>query len=87
MVSVPVLSKTMVSTRLKSLITSLPFRSTPCRAPLPIPATLETGTPITSAPGQPRTNIVMANSTSREINQTMKPGRERREYSTWRICR
>jgi hypothetical protein len=48
---------------------------------------LETGTPITSAPGQPRTNIVMANSTSREINQTMKPGRERREYSTWRICR
>ncbi|MPM44048.1 hypothetical protein SDC9_90726 [bioreactor metagenome] len=63
-VRVPVLSKTMVSTRLKSPITSLPFKRIPCFAPLPIPATLETGTPMTNAPGQPKTKMVMANSMS-----------------------
>ena len=44
MVKVPVLSNTIVSSLLKSLITSLPFRRMPWRAPLPIPATLDTGT-------------------------------------------
>src|SRR5690554_969733 len=50
----------MVSTLLKSPITSLPFNKIPSLAPLPILATLDTGTPITSAPGQPSTKIVTA---------------------------
>ena len=52
-------------------MTSLPFKRTPLRAPFPIPATLETGTPMTNAPGQPRTKIVIANSTFWVIAQTM----------------
>ncbi len=70
-VNVPVLSKTIVSTLLKACITSLPFNRTPFRAPLPMPATLDTGTPITKAPGHPKTKIVIASSISREISQTI----------------
>ncbi len=73
MVSVPVLSNTMVSNLLKSLITSLPFNNTPCLAPFPIPATLDTGTPITRAPGHPKTSMVIANSISFEIKNTIIP--------------
>ena len=61
----------IVSTRLKSLITSLPLRRMPFFAPFPIPATFDTGTPITKAPGQPNTRIVIANSISFDINQTI----------------
>src|SRR5690625_3354360 len=62
-VNVPVLSKITVSALLKSFITSLPFKSTPLRAPFPIPETFETGTPITNAPGHPKTSAVIASST------------------------
>ena len=52
-------------------MTSLPLNKIPCRAPFPIPDTFETGTPITSAPGHPRTKIVTANSILRLISQTI----------------
>ena len=44
--------------------------STPLRAPLPIPATMETGAEITSAPGQAMTRKVSASSTLRETAYT-----------------
>ena len=70
MVRVPVLSNTMVSSRLKSLMTSLPLSRIPCRAPLPIPATFDTGTPMTRAPGHPSTRMVMASSMSFDMIPT-----------------
>jgi len=72
-VNVPVLSKTIVSTLLRALMTSLPLKRMPWRAPFPMPATLETGTPITRAPGQPRTRIVTASSGSRVNASTSMP--------------
>ena len=51
-VNVPVLSNTMVSTFDNLSITSPPFTRTPFLAPFPIPATFDTGAPITKAPGQ-----------------------------------
>src|SRR5699024_8635047 len=55
--------KITVSALLKSFFTSLPFKSTPLRAPFPIPETFDTGTPITNAPGHPKTSAVIASST------------------------
>ena len=55
------------------MITSLPLSSTPFLAPLPIPATFDTGTPITNAPGQPNTRIVTASAISLVINPTTIP--------------
>ncbi len=42
----------------------------PLLAPLPIPATVDTGTPITRAPGQPSTMTVIANLRSLVIRPT-----------------
>ena len=39
--------------------------------PFPFPATFDTGTPITNAPGQPSTSIVIASSTSLENIHTI----------------
>ena len=63
----------MVLILAKLCVTSLPLIKTPFLAPLPIPATLDTGTPITRAPGHPRTKIVIASSTFLVINPTTKP--------------
>ena len=52
-------------------MTSEPFSRTPFRAPFPIPATFDTGTPITKAPGQPNTRTVIASSTFCEMTHVM----------------
>ena len=71
-VNVPVLSKAISSTFRISSITCEPLKIMPFLAPLPIPATVETGTPITNAPGQPRTIIVIANLKLRVITPTIR---------------
>ena len=70
LVNVPVLSKTKVSILEKVSIASPPLTKMPRFAPLPIPATFETGAPMTKAPGQPRTKTVMAKRKSRLIRPT-----------------
>ncbi len=60
LVSVPVLSNITASILAKFSITSPPLIKIPLRAAFPIPATIETGAEITSAPGHAITRKVSA---------------------------
>ncbi len=78
-VSVPVLSKAITFTVPSFSIISPPLISMPCLAPLPIPATIDTGVDITKAPGHAITSRVSASSISFVIMKTttakiMMPG-------------
>ena len=63
-VSVPVLSRTTVSIFVAASMASAPLNSTPCSAPLPVPAIIALGVAMPTAQGQEMTSTVMDRSSA-----------------------